>query len=106
MASRNSNMSDDKWLLHCIYLYVPVAPYIWINLSNADREIIYMKSNVFWDVTPCSPVEVHQSLRLKSINLYQTTRRHILEDSKLIVTVVRTSNHTYESLTNLLGEPG
>jgi hypothetical protein len=53
-----------------------------------------MKMTVFWDVAPCSPVEVYRRLGgaccLRhqgddSVNFYQTTRRNILEDSHLII---------------------
>jgi hypothetical protein len=47
--------------------------------------------DVFWDVAPCSLVEVfHQALMMEavstyetSVNFYQTTRRNIPEDSHL-----------------------
>jgi hypothetical protein len=53
-----------------------------------------MKMTVFWDVAPCSLVEVYPCLRgalmIKaastsetSVNVYETTRRNILEDSHI-----------------------
>jgi hypothetical protein len=44
-----------------------------------------MKMAVFWDVVPCSLVEVHWRFRSACCfhhqDFYQTTRRNILEDS-------------------------
>jgi hypothetical protein len=69
---------------------------------------VTVKKTVFWDVTPCSLVEVFQSLgrmyclvqdtlnieaRIseESVN-YQTIRRHILEDN-YFQTITHTGNH-------------
>jgi hypothetical protein len=45
---------------------------------------------VFWDVAPCSLVDIDRRIAVKatsssetSVNIYQTTRRNIPEDSHL-----------------------
>jgi hypothetical protein len=50
-----------------------------------------MKMTVFWDVRPCSLIEVivlmmeTVSTSETSVNFYQTTRRSISEDSHLLM---------------------
>jgi hypothetical protein len=40
-----------------------------------------MKFTVFWDVTPCSLVEIFRHFGATSVNMYQTTWRHNTGDS-------------------------
>jgi hypothetical protein len=49
-----------------------------------------MKSTLFWNVTPCSPVETVYSSEML-VDFYRTTRRYIPEDSTL-------HNHRCENL--------
>jgi hypothetical protein len=45
---------------------------------------MYQKmSSIFWDVIPCSPVEVHRRFGVTSVYLYQTTRSYIQENGTL-----------------------
>jgi hypothetical protein len=39
-----------------------------------------MKTTIFWDMTPCSLVEVYQHSGEMSVNLHHTTKYHILKD--------------------------
>jgi hypothetical protein len=49
--------------------------------------VVAMKNTAFWDVTPCSLVDVCQWLSKTFISIYQTTQCHMLENSILQVYV-------------------
>jgi hypothetical protein len=62
---------------------------------------------VFWVVAPCSLVEVYQAIALMIeaartsetlVNFYQTTRRYTQKTAIFVLTAVRTSNPTLESI--------
>jgi hypothetical protein len=45
---------------------------------------VVMKSIIFWDMTPCSPLKVNWCSSEKSVDFQRTTRRYIPEESTLL----------------------
>jgi hypothetical protein len=59
---------------------------------------VIMKSSVFWDTTPCSPLKVNQRLGgTRRIHFQQTARYYILVDGTLQTNPVEFINYTYQN---------
>jgi hypothetical protein len=46
---------------------------------------VVMKSTIFWDITPCSPLKVNRRFGGKSVDFQRTIRRYIPEFGTLFI---------------------
>jgi hypothetical protein len=95
MSAKNDTLQNRRRLLACSFTtaYIvcvttvrkTITVFIFITVYNFQlnaREMhqncnyTYMKSTIFWDVTPCGLVEVCKTLQRNAANFYQIKQNH------------------------------
>jgi hypothetical protein len=68
--------------------------FLWVQFDPQADKIEIMKSSVFWDITPCSPLKVNQHFRGTCHFHFQGQRLMQETGIKQAVTLVSTLLHT------------